>query len=156
MSGLALIVAVVTTGLVAGIFLGFSISVMPALARTGDRTFVEVMQRINAAIQNPLFGLVFLGAVVSIGVAGWLHASREEMFSWILAGAVGYGLTLLITFAINIPLNNRLDRAGPAGGLANPRSPRRAFERLWVGAHHVRTLTCVAAFGCLTLALAEL
>lgn len=149
MSEVALIVAVATTGLTAGIFLGFSIAVMPALARVGDRAFVDVMQNINSAIQNGVFGLVFLGAPASNAIAAWRYADQDEVFRWTVAGLVGYLATLTITFTINIPLNNRLDQAGSA----DPGGPRASFERAWVLWHNIRTITCVAAFGCLAVAL---
>ena len=153
MSAAALVIATVATGLMAGIFFGFSVAVMPALARVDDTTFVRVMQRINSAIQNGLFGLVFLGALVAGGAAVWWHLDRPDVRGWVVAGFAGYLVTLVITFAVNIPLNNRLDRAGPADRLADPRAARQGFEKPWVRWHNLRTLTCVAAFGCLCAAL---
>ncbi|MEV1147627.1 anthrone oxygenase family protein, partial [Micromonospora sp. NPDC049799] len=113
MATAVLVLATVTTGLMAGLYLGFSVAVMPALARVDDATFVRVMQRINDAIQNPLFGLVFVGALVAGGAAAWWHLDRGDVRWWVLAGAVGYAVTVAVTVAANIPLNNRLDRAGP-------------------------------------------
>ncbi|SCL14339.1 Uncharacterized membrane protein [Micromonospora nigra] len=154
MSVAALVIATVTTGLVAGLFFGFSVAVMPALARVDDTTFVRVMQQVNSAIQNVLFGLVFLGALVAGGAAAWWHLDHPDVRGWVVAGVAGYLVTLVITFAVNIPLNNRLDRAGPPDRLADPRAARRDFEQPWVRWHHLRTLICVAAFGCLCAALA--
>ncbi|MFJ6465636.1 hypothetical protein ACIQM0_32200 [Streptomyces sp. NPDC091387] len=39
--------AAVATGLVAGTFHVFACAVVPALGRSGDRTFIEVMRNIN-------------------------------------------------------------------------------------------------------------
>ena len=58
---LVLVSATVTTGLVAGLLGGFACAVMPALRGADDRTFVDVMQRINVAILNPVFLTVFMG-----------------------------------------------------------------------------------------------
>lgn len=153
MSVAALLIATVTTGLVAGIFFGFSVAVMPALARVDDVTFVRVMQQINSVIQNGLFGLAFLGALVAGGAAAWWHLDQPHVRGWVVAGFAGYVVTLVITFTVNIPLNNRLDRAGSPDGLADPRAVRQGFERPWVRWHHLRTLTCVVGFGCLCAAL---
>ncbi|MDG4764162.1 DUF1772 domain-containing protein [Solwaraspora sp. WMMD406] len=151
----ALITAVISTGLMAGLFLAFSISVMPALARVEDRAFVEVMQLINIVILNPIFGLVFLGALVSNAVAAWQYADQPQVFGWALGGAVGYATTFLITLAVSAPLNYRLDRAGPARQLSDPGAARRAFEKVWVRWHNLRTVANVAAFGCLCIALSN-
>ena len=43
--------------LIAGLFYSFSVAVMTGLARADDRTFIDTMQRINRAIQNPMFFL---------------------------------------------------------------------------------------------------
>lgn len=153
MSEATLITATLTTGLMAGIFFGFSCSVMLALARVDDRTYVVVMQRINAAIQNGLFGLVFLGALAATSIAVWRYADRPEVLRWLVAALAGYVVTLAITFTVNIPLNNRLDRAGPGARLADPGAARRDFEKPWVRWNNIRALTCTLAFGCLCAAL---
>ncbi|MFI9642505.1 DUF1772 domain-containing protein [Micromonospora sp. NPDC051925] len=155
MSAVVLLVATVTTGVMAGIFFGFSCAVMPALARLDDPTFIRVMQRINSAIQNGLFALVFLGALVSGAGTLWWHPDRPGLRSWLIAGFTAYVVTLAITFVINIPLNNRLDRAGPAERLADPRTVRQGFEKPWVRWHTLRTLTCLAAFACFCIALSS-
>ena len=43
---------------------------MRALAGTDDRTFVEVMQRINVVIVNPWFLISFLGSIAAHGRRG--------------------------------------------------------------------------------------
>ena len=77
------------------------------------------------------------------------------MFGWALGGALGYATALLITLAINVPLNNRLDRPGPGRQLSDPGATRRAFEPKWVRWHNLRTLANVVAFGCLCIALSN-
>lgn len=66
-----LIAALVMSGLIAGTYYAYASSVMLALRKTGDRTFIEVMQKINVAIENPIFLLTFLGALVLAGVGVW-------------------------------------------------------------------------------------
>jgi uncharacterized membrane protein len=60
--GPVLVVAAVATGLIAGLFYAYSVSVMPDLAGADDHTFVHGMNEINDAIENPVFFLSFLGA----------------------------------------------------------------------------------------------
>ena len=62
----ALVAATVTNGLMAGLFVAYSYAVMPGLGRTGDRTFVEAMQQMNAAILNGWFGVCFAGSAVFV------------------------------------------------------------------------------------------
>ncbi|MEO3870726.1 anthrone oxygenase family protein [Nonomuraea sp. B12E4] len=149
-----LVLATVATGLIAGLFYAFTICVMLALRRTGDRVFIEVMQRINAAIQNGWFALAFLGAPVFLGVVLMLDWRAGRGFApGVVAGGVLYVVTLLITFGANIPLNNRLDAAGQPDRMADGAVVRRRFEGPWVRWNLLRTLTSVAAFACLCWAL---
>jgi uncharacterized membrane protein len=153
--GASLVAATLTMGLLAGLFYAFSVSVMPGLRRSGNRTFVETMQQINIAIVNPSFMISFLGAPILTLVAGLLQLYPEGLIllPWIAAALVLCLVALGITFGINIPLNNALDAAGrPAAG-EDPAAARTAFEARWVRFNTVRTWTSIAAFACLTWAL---
>jgi uncharacterized membrane protein len=146
-SGAALVAGTVATGLMAGLFAAFSYAVMPGLARTSAPVFVESMQQINVAIRNGWFGLCFGGAVVFTALAVLLHRGRAGL-AWILAGLLLYVAVLVVTVAVNVPLNNRLDAA-----TGDPAAARAAFERAWVQWNLLRAVLCTAAFGCLCWAL---
>jgi uncharacterized membrane protein len=61
---------------------------------------------------------------------------------------------LLITFTVNVPRNNVLEKAGPAERLADPAAVRGAFEEAWVRWNNLRTLASVVALVCSVVALA--
>jgi uncharacterized membrane protein len=149
--------AAILTGLVAGLFYSYACSVMLALRGADDRTFVDVMQRINVAIRNGWFALAFVGAPLCTVVAAVLHArqGRTAVLIPVVAALALYLVTLGVTFAVNIPLNDRLEAAGPPGGLADPAAVRTSFERPWVRWNVVRALSATAAFGCLCWALVQ-
>ena len=88
--GAALVAATVTAGLMAGLFYAFSISVMTGLGRVDDRTFVTAMQRINVAILNGWFALIFGGALVLTAVATVLHIRGDgrSLLPWVGAALV--------------------------------------------------------------------
>ena len=65
----SLLLAVLTVGMMAGVYAAFAFAVMPGLARAADRTFVEAMQRINVAILNGWFLICFLGGLVFSALA---------------------------------------------------------------------------------------
>jgi uncharacterized membrane protein len=150
-----LIGATLTTGLMAGLYYGFACSVMPGLGQTDDRTFVGAMQWINVKILNGWFALSFAGSLLLTAAAAGLHLRQDgrSALPWIVAALVLYGLTLVTTMGINVPLNNRLDAAGPAGEIADPAAARRGFEAVWVRWNLVRAVVCAAAFCCLIWAL---
>jgi len=143
-----LVAAVLTNGLMAGLFAAYAYAVMPGLGRTGDRTFVEAMQQTNAAIRGGWFGLCFGGAVVCAAVAAVLHRGRPGT-AWIVAGRVLSVAVLAVTFVVNVPLNDALAAAGDA----DPAGARAGFEATWVRWNVVRAVLSTGAFGCLTWAL---
>ncbi|GAA1662048.1 anthrone oxygenase family protein [Fodinicola feengrottensis] len=152
---LSLIAATLTTGLIAGLFYGFCCAVMPGLAASSDRTFIETMQNINVAILNGWFFLTFMGALLTAIVAAALHmgGSGWRVFPWILAAVLFYLVTFVVTIAANVPLNDALMAAGDPAKIGDLAAVRHAFENAWLGWNLVRALTNTAAFGCLAWAL---
>jgi uncharacterized membrane protein len=150
-----LVAATMATGLMAGLFYAYACSVMLGLGRTADQTFVEAMQRINVAILNGWFAVIFGGALVLTALAGVLHSAADwrSALPWIVAAFVLYVAALAITFAVNVPLNNQLDAAGEAARIAEIATVRAQFEARWVRWNVARTVACTAAFGCLAWAL---
>lgn len=153
--GVVPVLATVLTGLFAGLFLAFSMAVMPGLARTGDRSMVEAMQGINTAILNPLFALVFVGApVAALGSVALFFASGAHLSTaWAGTGLVLLVAAVVVTFTVNVPRNNDLDQAGAASRIQDPAAVRAAFEPVWVRWNHVRALASVAALVCSVVAL---
>lgn len=153
--GVVLVAATITTGLMAGLFYAFAYSVMPALRRGDDRTFVTAMQRINVAILNGWFFAIFFGAAVCTILAAALHLDRDgrPVLPWIVAAVVLYVAALAITIGVNVPLNNALDAAGDPDTIADLATVRQRFEAKWVRWNIARAVTSTTAFGCLTWAL---
>jgi uncharacterized membrane protein len=153
MRTISLVLSILTTGLAAGLFYAYSMSVMPGLARVGDRTFVEAMNSINKAILNGWFAIVFGGAIVLTVVAALFHlgASHRSVLLWIVVALVLYVAQLVVTFTVNVPLNNELGTVDlDTGDLA---AARERFESTWVRWNIVRTLLVTGAFGSLVGAL---
>lgn len=145
----------VATGLSAGIFAAFQVSIMPALKKVDDDAFVATFQAINRAILNPAFLAVFVGAPVLLGVAtaSWWRDDRS-VAAWLGLACVLQVANLAITGRGNVPLNTDLDRTGAVSGAAAT-TARTAFEAPWNRLHAIRTLASVAstvAFGiaCIT------
>ncbi|GAA4462406.1 anthrone oxygenase family protein [Phytohabitans houttuyneae] len=147
MRTISLVLSLLTTGLAAGLFYTYSMSVMPGLARVGDRTFVEAMSSINKAILNGWFAIAFGGALLFTAVAALLHlgAGHRAALPWIVAALVLYVAQLAVTFTVNVPLNNDLVAVNlDTGDLA---AARERFEAAWVRWNVVRTLLVTGAFG---------
>ncbi|MGW0752330.1 anthrone oxygenase family protein [Streptomyces sp. NPDC002587] len=145
-----LVAATVGTGLMAGLYFAFDISVMPGLGRGDDQTYVTAMRNINEAIDNGLFGLLFLGAFLATGVAAaqQQRGGRPDAARWGWLAFALYGLSLAVTAIVNIPLNNQLARAG-----ADVSAARSRFGGRWALGNVVRTVACTAALAALGRAL---
>ncbi|MEV6196089.1 anthrone oxygenase family protein [Streptomyces sp. NPDC051920] len=144
--------ATIATGLVAGAFYVFACAVMPALARSDDRVFIEVMRNINEVIQNPVFFLGFLGAPILTAVAAWQSRGTPDRW-WVLAALAAYTLAFMVTVTVNVPLNNDLANTGDPARIADPAAVRDRFEDTWVTWNVVRALLSTLALACLARAL---
>jgi uncharacterized membrane protein len=153
-----LVTATVSMGLMAGVFYLYAHTIMPGLSRNDDRTFVAAFQSIDGAIINPWFLPVFLAALVLTGLAGVLRFGdgAGSTLGWILAAFVLYLAAVLVTFRINLPLNDAIKAAGDPdliGDLAGVRT--RFDEARWSRWNVVRAVSTTAAFVSLTIALAS-
>ena len=143
MTDVVLLVAIILNALQAGTYYTWASGVMPGLARTGDRTFVDAIQQMNRAIVNPVFMLSFLGAPL-VSVVAAIVVDGDAWW-WAAAAVVLSMATVAITFGGNIPLNNAIDTAGDPDEIADLGAVRRAFEPRWVRLNAVRAVTSTLA-----------
>jgi uncharacterized membrane protein len=152
---LTLALATLTTGLVAGVFYAYAVSVNLGLAAQPDASYVATMNAINERIQNPLFFASFFGAVLFLfaSVVVYLPRPRSGRFWLIVMATVFYvGGGFLLTVFANVPLNEELARVGgdaSAGELARARA---AYEGPWNFWNGVRTVFSLLAFVVLVVA----
>lgn len=150
-----LAVSIVTTGLMAGLFLAYDVSVMPGLARSDDRLYAEAMQNFNELIDgNGLFGMTFLAAFlapVAAAIVGFVKG-RRGVAVWAALAAALYLVVLLITFLVNIPLNDELAGLGDPGR-ATDLSVIEDFKGTWAMTNVLRTAFCTLALGSLAYAM---
>jgi uncharacterized membrane protein len=144
--------AVVTAGLMAGLFFFNASVVMPALAELDDRTFVEVLDKINDAVYNPLFFAVMFGAPVLIALAAVQQRRGEKPGAarWTWAALALYFAGLMVTLAVNVPLTDDLVAAEPSN-TSEFAAVREDFEGPFNAADIVRTILHTAAIACLAV-----
>jgi uncharacterized membrane protein len=153
----ALVLATMTMGLITGAFALYAHTVMPGLGDTDDRTFVAAFQELDRSIINPWFMAGgFVGALVFTALAAGLHIGGlgRAVLPWIVAALVLYLVAVVITLGVNVPANDDLKAAGAPDQIANLAAVRDDFdETTWARWNLVRTVTSLAAFGCLAWAL---
>jgi uncharacterized membrane protein len=149
-----LLAATVTMGLSAGVFDVYSHTIMPGLKNTDDRTFVGAFQAIDRAIINPWFiGGTFLAALILTAGAAATQWGRDP-FPWTAVAVVLYLLCVVITFAVNVPLNDAIKAAGNPDTIGDLAAVRQHFhEARWAAFNLVRSVASTAAFVSLGWAL---
>jgi uncharacterized membrane protein len=149
----ALMAATITTGLMAGVYWAYGMAFMPGLAKVDDKTFVGAFQAADRAIVNPVFlGIGFVGTLLLTGLAGLLSL-KQKALPWIAVAFVLYLITMIVTVAVNVPLNDALKAAGDPASI-DVAAARAAFnEARWTTFNTLRTVLDLLAFGLLGWAL---
>jgi uncharacterized membrane protein len=146
--------AVLGTGLVAGVFLAFSSFVMAALARLPTAGGISAMQFINITVINPLFMAVLFGTGVVCLVLGYgaIRGGLAGQNIMLIAGAALYLVgTIVITMAFNVPLNDALAGLDPNSSEAATRW--KDYLQNWTFWNHARGLAAFLACGAFARAL---
>lgn len=158
-ASVALVTATLLVSLVAGFVFAFAVVVMPGIRELDDGDFIRSFQRIDGVIQrgDPLFGLVFVGSILALIVAGVLALPGLEGMERTLlltAGGIYLAGVLVPTGIVNVPLNNRLQRVEvDALSPEERRAAREAFEPRWNRWNRIRTGVACGAAGIMTALL---
>jgi len=141
--------SVVLTGLSAGLFYAWAVSVIPGTQKVPDNTYLETMQSINRAILNPVFFLVFFGSLVCLSVTSiYEYHTNKWVFGVLVASSIFYLVgTVGVTGLGNVPLNNQLEvlkltEISPQKMAAF----RKFYESSWNRLHFIRTASAVLSF----------
>jgi len=141
--------SVVLSGLSAGLFYAWSVSVIPGTLQVNDSTYLQSMQSINRAILNGRFFLIFFGSLVFLVIATVYQFQERDLTFWLLlCASIAYLLgTIGVTGMGNVPLNNQLDALELTKLNANKLTEFRAFyETSWNRFHQLRTIFAAVAF----------
>ena len=145
--------ATMTMGLVAGVFALYAHTIMPGLRKTDDRTFVAAFRQIDRAIVNPWFmATAFVGALVFTLVAGIANRGTPAL-PWIAAAFGLYLVAVVVTAAVNVPLNDAIKAAGDPNHIDVTQVRAQFHETRWAVGNLLRVATTTSAFGLLTWAL---
>ena len=82
--------AVTLTGLSAGFFYAWAVSVIPGNLKVVDEVYLPTMQSINREILNPSFFLVFFGSLILMAIATIYQYGSGATFWLMLAATAIY------------------------------------------------------------------
>lgn len=111
-------VMAMASGIMAGVYLTFSVVIMRSLSRLDPAEGIAAMNTINREIVKTAFMPLFFGstilAVLMIGAGIWLWGN-EGATGIVASGFIYFIGMFMVTALGNVPLNNKLDRVEGAG-----------------------------------------
>jgi uncharacterized membrane protein len=147
---IAPIVALVCTGLAAGIFLGHRAGVSRAVPLLSPSSFIQLQQTIHKTFAR-IMPVLIIGSV--LGSAWWaflLRACWRTGEFWLVSGASLVMVCIAtMTRAVNIPINNRL----MSWKATAPPSDLSTVWARWEQIHSIRTVLAIVAFTAEVIAL---
>lgn len=146
----------IITGLSAGFFYAWQVSVIPGTLKVSDQVYLQTMQSINKEILNPAFFFIFFGTFILLSIGSIYEFNANPTAFWfILLAMVSYLLgTLGVTIFGNVPLNDQLEALN-LNTLSDTDSLnfRTHFEEKWNRLHLIRTVFSIISFVLVAFAL---
>ena len=108
-----LALAILLTGLMAGIFFTWSNAVKPGIGKLSDIEYLRALQSMNRAILNNAFKIIFLGAIIAVALVPvfYFNLYPKNIFWLFVFTLVIYWIGVFgVTVSGNIPLNEILDK----------------------------------------------
>ena len=155
------VIALITSGIMAGLFFVFSNFAMTVLAALPHPAGMQAMQGVNEKILNKVFlSVFFLAALLPLPLAGLVllsstAANTTTQTLFLLAGCVLYFVgVFLVTLLKNVPMNNRLARFDTNYADYNQQAAQTYWQFYlvrWTQWNHIRTASAIAATVCYSL-----
>lgn len=141
-----ILMLILMTGLMAGIYFAFSVFVMQALTKLPNLQGARAMNSINDVIVKTLFLPLFfsstLAHLVLIGWAIWFENGIHSLWFW--GGFIYVTGMFGVTVFGNVPLNNRLKSSADNAELLV--ATWQTYTKNWSSLNHIRTATCAISF----------
>ena len=139
------VIAIVSVGLVAGIYFGYRAGTYYALREVSASAFVQFQQILHIHFARFMPPLVLMGVLASLT---WLVMVRSQWKSaefWLIAASTcGMILIAAMTRAVNVPLNNQLANWSVAAPPSN-------LREIWAPWDRINTIRTLLATGVLVL-----
>jgi uncharacterized membrane protein len=137
------LLALMLNAAIFGFFFAWSCSVMRGLDAADPRAAIEAMQAINAEVRNAVFAPAFFGTAPALALAALMaFGCRLQLAGALFAIACLVYLCggLVVTIAVNVPLNEALAQIAAPENTEAARELWREYSLTWTGWNHLRTL----------------
>ena len=145
-----LAIAILFTGLMAGIFFTWSNAVKPGIGKLSDLEYLRSLQSMNRVILNKAFIGIFLGAIIAVALVPIFHfkITPNSIFWLLLLALVTYWIGVFgVTVFGNIPLNEILDKINLESiTLEEIKALRTSIEVKWNNLNLIRSISSGITF----------
>jgi uncharacterized membrane protein len=138
--------AALGSGLMAGLFFIFSVTIMASLAKLAPANGIAAMQSINVTILGGTFLSVFMGTalICLVLIVAWFLGWVTSGGLYVLAGSIVYLVGIIgVTMVFNVPLNDALMTIRPES--AEAAASWQQYLTRWMPWNHVRTVAGIAS-----------
>lgn len=139
---------VIASGVMAGVYLTFSMVVMRSLALLEDHAGVAAMNSINRTIVRTGFMPLFFGSTVIAAlmiVTGLWFIDTAGGIRALSSGLIYFVGMFLVTALRNVPLNQQLDQVSESS--SDLSDIWHHYLSVWTRWNTVRSVACLAAMG---------
>jgi uncharacterized membrane protein len=145
-----LAIAILFTGLMAGIFFTWSNAVKPGIGKLSDLEYLRALQSMNRVILNNTFRIIFIGSILAVAIVPifYFNLYPENIFWLFITAFIIYWVGAFgVTIFGNIPLNEILDKTSlETFSLEELKSLRTSIEVKWNNLNLIRTISSVLTF----------
>jgi uncharacterized membrane protein len=145
-----LALAILLTGLMAGIFFTWSNAVKPGIGKLGDIEYLRALQSMNRVILNNAFRIIFLGAIIAVALVPvfYFNLYPKNIFWLFVFTLVIYWIGVFgVTVSGNIPLNEILDKTNIESiTLEEIKTLRKSIELKWNNYNLIRCISSGITF----------
>ena len=149
--------AILSTGLMAGIFFTWSNAVKPGIGKLIDLEYLKALQSMNRVILNIPFKIVFFISIISVALVPLLYFDLypSNIFWLFIFALVSYWVgAFSVTLFGNIPLNEKLDKINLKSISSQKiKLLRESIESNWNNLNLIRTISSFMAFLLLIISL---
>ncbi len=145
-----LALAILLTGLMAGIFFTWSNAVKPGIGKLSDIEYLRALQSMNRVILNNAFKIIFLGAIIAVALVPvfYFNLYPKNIFWLFVFTLVIYWTGVFgVTVSGNIPLNEILDKTNLESITSEEiKTLRKSIEVKWNNFNLIRCISSGITF----------
>ena len=157
MKNTIIILAIISTGIMSGIFFTWTNAVKPGIGALNNISYLTAFKAMNKAILNPMFYITFILPVLTIPISACMNYSSPNfyVFKLLLACTLIYLFgVFMVTINGNIPINELLENTDLQKITETELSSLRDnIENKWNNLNLIRTISSFISFLLLIICL---